>query len=66
MTAFFAVLDPRTGHLSFASAGPRPPSIWGPLRGRSAKELAEGARDAALAIADRLRDDLQIVALRLS
>ena len=36
------------------------------LRGRSAQEVADGVRDAALAFAGRLRDDLQVVALRLS
>ena len=35
------------------------------LRGRSAQEVAEGVRDAALAFAGRLRDDLQVVVLRL-
>ena len=36
------------------------------LRGRSAQEVADGVRDAALAFAGRLRDDLQVVALRLA
>ena len=36
------------------------------LRGRSAQDVAEGVRDAALAFAGRLRDDLQVVALRLA
>ena len=35
------------------------------LRGRSAQELADGVRDAALAFAGRLSDDLQVVTLRL-
>ena len=34
------------------------------LRGRSAQEVAEGARDTALAFAGKLRDDLQVVVLR--
>ena len=36
------------------------------LRGRSAQEVAEAVRDAALAFAGRLHDDLQVVALRLA
>ena len=36
------------------------------LRGRSAQAVAEGVRDAALAFAGRLRDDLQVVVLRLA
>ena len=36
------------------------------LRGRSAQEFAEGVRDAALAFAGQLRDDLQVVVLRLA
>ena len=36
------------------------------LRGRSAQEIADGVRDAAAAFAGRLRDDLQVVVLRLS
>ena len=35
------------------------------LRGRSAQEVVEGVRDAALAFASQLRDDLQAVVLRL-
>ena len=35
------------------------------LRGRSAQEVADGVRDAALAFAGQLRDDLQVVVLRL-
>jgi len=35
------------------------------LRGRSAQEVAEGVRDAVLDFAGRLRDDLQVVVLRL-
>ena len=128
VTAFCAVLDPHTGHLSYASAGhPSPVHLgafscrtldvaFGPplgsfdhayasahttltledylvlytdgvtearrgdemfgerrlieavssLRGRSAQEVAEGVRDAALAFAGRLRDDLQVVVLRLA
>jgi serine phosphatase RsbU (regulator of sigma subunit) len=128
VTAFFCVLDPRTGHLGYASAG-HPAAVhlgpyscrsltvaYGPplgsfasdyatshvtltledylvlytdgvtearrerelfgeerlvaavagLRGRSAQELADGVRDAALAFAGRLGDDLQIVTLRLA
>ena len=127
VTAFCAVLDPHTGHLSYASAGhPAPVHLgaftcrplevtYGPplgsferpyaeahamlaledylvlytdgvtearrdaellgerrlleivasLRGRSAQEVADGVRDAALAFAGRLRDDIQIVVLRL-
>ena len=124
VTAFLAVLDPHTGHLSYASAGhPAPVHLgafscrtldvaFGPplgsfdtpyanahatltiedylvlytdgvteaprgdgellgeqrlleivagLRGGSAQEVAEGVRDAALAFAGRLRDDLQVV-----
>ena len=128
VTAFCAVLDPHTGHLSYASAGHPAPvhlgaftcrplevafgpplgsfecpyadahamltledylvlytdgvtearrdgellgeqrllEIVGGLRGRSAQEVAEGVRDAALAFAGRLRDDLQVVVLRLA
>jgi PAS domain S-box-containing protein len=128
VTAFLAVLDPHTGHLSYASAGhPAPVHLgaftcrtldvaFGPplgtferpctnahamltledylvlytdgvtearrdgellgeqrlleivsgLRGRSAQEVAEDVRDAALAFAGQLRDDLQVVALRLA
>jgi two-component system, chemotaxis family, CheB/CheR fusion protein len=36
------------------------------LRGRSAQEVAEGVRDAALAFGGRLGDDLQVVVLRLA
>jgi sigma-B regulation protein RsbU (phosphoserine phosphatase) len=128
VTAFLAVLDPHTGHLSYASAGhPAPVHLgaftcrtlevaYGPplgtferpfanahamltledylvlytdgvtearregellgerhlletvagLRGRSAQQVAEGVRDAALAFAGQLRDDLQVVVLRLA
>jgi serine phosphatase RsbU (regulator of sigma subunit) len=34
------------------------------LRGRSAQEVAEDVREAALAFAGKLRDDLQVVVLR--
>jgi two-component system, chemotaxis family, CheB/CheR fusion protein len=128
VTAFLAVLDPHTGHLSYASAGhPAPVHLgaftsrtldvaFGPplgsfedsyanahamltledylvlytdgvtevrrgdellgerrllqvvsgLRGRSAQEVAEGVRDAALAFGGSLHDDLQVVVLRLA
>ena len=129
VTVFCAVLDPNTGHLSYASAGhPAPVHLgafacrtldvaFGPplgtfehpytdahamltledylvlftdgvtearrdgellgeqrlleivsaLRGRSAKEVAEGVRDAASDFAaGRLSDDLQVVVLRLA
>ena len=128
VTAFLAVLDPHTGHLSYASAGhPAPVHLgaftcrtlevtYGPplgtferpfanahamltledylvlytdgvtearrdgelfgeqrllevvtgLRGRSAQEVADCVRDAALAFAGHLRDDLQVVVLRLA
>ncbi len=128
VTAFCAVPDPLTGHLSYASAGhPAPIHLgaftcrplevaFGPplgsferpyagahamltledylvlytdgvtearrdgemlgerrlldivsgLRGRSAQEVANGVRDAALAFARQLRDDLQVVVLRLA
>jgi PAS domain S-box-containing protein len=128
VTAFLGVLDPRTGHLSYASAGhPAPIHMgafsaqpldvaFGPplgsfdlhytrahagltledylvlytdgvtearrdrellgderlleivagLRGRSAQEVADGVRDATLAFAGHLRDDLQVVVLRLA
>jgi serine phosphatase RsbU (regulator of sigma subunit) len=36
------------------------------LRGRSAHEAAAGVRDAAFAFAGRLRDDLQVVVVRLA
>jgi serine phosphatase RsbU (regulator of sigma subunit) len=36
------------------------------LRGRSAQEVADGVRDAALSFAGQLRDDLQAVVLRLA
>ena len=127
VTAFLVVLDPATGHLSFASAGHPAPVHLGPyvcrplqvdfgpplgtfaidyaathatltlddylvlytdgvtearrddelfgesrlmaaaadLRGRSAQELADGLRDAALTFSGRLKDDLHIVTLRL-
>ena len=128
VTAFCAVLDPNSGHLSYASAGhPSPVHLgafscrtldvaFGPplgsfdhsylnahamltledylvlytdgvtearrgdemfgerrlieavssLRGRSAQAAANGVRDAALAFAGRLRDDLQVVVVRLA
>ena len=128
VTAFLAVLDPHTGHLSYASAGhPAPVHLgaftcsplevsFGPplgsferpyasahamltldsylvlytdgvtearrgvellgekrlveavcaLRGLSAQRVAEGVRDAALAFGGKLRDDLQVVVLRLA
>jgi len=128
VTAFLAVLDPHTGHLSYASAGhPAPVHLgafscrplevaFGPplgsferpyanahamltlddylvfytdgvtearresdlfgeerllkavsgLRGRSAQEVAEGVRDVALAFGGELRDDLQVVVVRLA
>jgi len=128
VTAFLAVLDPHTGHVSYASAGhPAPIHLgaftcaplvvaYGPplgsferpyasghtmltledylvlytdgvtearregdlfgeqrlleavsgLRGRSAHEAAAGVRDAAFAFAGRLRDDLQVVVVRLA
>ena len=128
VTAFCAVLDPDSGHVSYASAGhPSPVHLgafscrtldvaFGPplgsfdhsylnahamltledylvlytdgvtesrkgtelfgeqrllevvsgLRGRSAQAVAEGLRDAALAFAGRLRDDLQVVVVRLA
>ena len=128
VTAFLAVIDPHTGHLTYASAGhPTPVHLggftcrtldvaYGPplgtfelpfanahamltledylvlytdgvtearrgaellgeqrlleivarLRGRSAQEVADSVRDAALDFAGRLRDDLQVVVLRLA
>jgi GAF domain-containing protein len=128
VTAFLAVLDPHTGHLSYASAGhPAPVHLsaftcrpldvtFGPplgsferpytnanamltldsylvlytdgvtearqgaellgekrlievvcaLRGLSAQQVAEGVREAALAFAGKLSDDLQVVVLRLA
>ena len=128
VTAFLAVLDPNTGHLSYASAGHPAPvhlsayacrpldTTFGPplgsfersytnghtvltlddylvlytdgvtearrglellgetrlleivagLRGRPVQEVADGVRDAALAFADKLSDDLQVVVLRLA
>ncbi len=128
VTAFLAVLDPQSGHLSYASAGHPAPlhlspfscrplgvgfgsplhSFPGPyqeehlrlslddylllytdgvtearrgeeefgeerlievarrLRGASAQEVAEGVRAAALEFAGSLRDDLQVVCLRLA
>jgi len=36
------------------------------LRGRSAQEVAEGVRDVALAFGGELRDDLQVVVVRLA
>jgi sigma-B regulation protein RsbU (phosphoserine phosphatase) len=36
------------------------------LRGRSAQEVADGVADSALAFGGSLRDDLQVVALRLA
>ena len=41
-------------------------AVVGALRGRTAQELAEGVRSAALDFAGRLTDDLQIVTLRLA
>ena len=128
VTAFLAVLDPHTGHLSYASAGhPAPIHLgaftcrpldvtFGPplgsfdrpyasahamltldsclvlytdgvtearqgaellgeerlvevvraLRGLPAQQVAEGVRDAAIAFAGNLSDDLQVVVLRLA
>ena len=128
VTAFIAVLDPNTGHLSYASAGHPAPIHLGAfscrpltltygsplgsferpytnahtmlsledylvlytdgvtearrrlellgesrllgvisgLRGGSAQEVADGVRDSALDFAGRLRDDLQVVVLRLA
>ena len=128
VTAFLAVVDPHTGHVSYASAGHPPPVHLGAftcrtldvrfgaplgsflrpyradhtmltiddylvfytdgvtearhdgellgeerlvelvagLRGRSAQQVAEGVRDAALAFADQLHDDLEVVVLRLA
>jgi PAS domain S-box-containing protein len=127
VTAFLAVLDPHSGHLSYASAGHPPPvhlsavscrlldvpfgpplgsfelpyanagatlargdylvfytdgvtearrgrellgaerllEIVAGLRGRRAADVAAGVRDAVLAFGGRLRDDLQVVVLRL-
>jgi len=127
VTALCAVLDPRTGHVSYASAGhPTPvhlnpfscrslPATFGPplgtwefpytnehvvltledslvfftdgvtearrngelfgedrlvatvaaRRGSSAQDIAEAVRDGAVGFADRLRDDIEIIALRL-
>ncbi len=36
------------------------------LRGRSAQEVADGVRDAAISFAGRLHDDLEVVVLRLA
>lgn len=36
------------------------------LRGRSAQEVADAVRDAALAYSGQLRDDLQVVVVRLA
>ena len=128
VTAFLAAIDPRTGHVGYASAGhPAPLHLsaatchplrvrFGPplgsfvrpyasshvmlslddylvfytdgvtearrdgellgeqrlveivsrLRGRSAQEVAEAVRTAALEFAGRLQDDLEVVALRLA
>jgi PAS domain S-box-containing protein len=128
VTAFLGVLDPRSGHLSFAGAGHPAPVHVGPyscrvldvphgpplgtfpseyitshvmlsledylilytdgviearrgdelfgegqllevtagMKGRSAQELADGVLEAVAAFADRLKDDLQIVTLRLA
>jgi serine phosphatase RsbU (regulator of sigma subunit) len=128
VTAFCAVLDPHTGHLTYASAGHAAPVHLGAftcrpldvtfglplglferpyangdamlaiddylvlytdgvtearrdgemfgeprlletvagLRGRSAQEVAEGVRDAVVAFSGSLRDDLQLIVLRLA
>jgi anti-sigma regulatory factor (Ser/Thr protein kinase) len=128
VTAFLCVLDPLTGHASFASAGHPAPIHVGPyscrplevafgpplgtfasdyatshvmltiedylvlytdgvtearrggelfgegqlleavtgMRGRSAQALADGVLEATVAFADKLRDDLQVVTLRLA
>jgi serine phosphatase RsbU (regulator of sigma subunit) len=128
VTAFLAVIDPHTGHLSYASAGHPAPvhlsasssrtlevpfcpplgsfecahsgahavlaledylvfytdgvtearhdgelfgerrllEVVSSLRGRSAQDVAEGLRAAALSFAGQLHDDLQVVVLRLA
>jgi PAS domain S-box-containing protein len=128
VTAFLCVLDPHTGHITFASAGHPAPIRVGPyssrplevpngpplgtfpgdydtahamltledylvlytdgvvearrgdelfgegqllevsasLQGRTAQELAEAVLEAVVAFADRLRDDLQVVTMRLA
>jgi sigma-B regulation protein RsbU (phosphoserine phosphatase) len=128
VTAFCAVIDPSTGHVTFASAGHPAPihlgafgcryldTSFGPplgiwertyasahamltledclvfytdgvtearrdgelfdegrlletvagLRGRSAQEVAQAVLDAALLFADALRDDVEVVAVRLA
>ena len=40
-------------------------AVAGSLRGRSAQDFAEGVRDAALQFAGSLRDDLNVVCVRL-
>ena len=58
------VTEARRGDEFFGEAGLL--EVVSGLRGRSAQVMAEGVRDAAIAFAGRLRDDLQVVVLRLA
>ena len=58
------VTEARRGRELFGEA--RLVELVAELRGGSAQQVADGVRDAALAFGGRLRDDLQVVVLRLA
>ena len=58
------VTEARRGRELFGEA--RLVELVAELRGGSAQAVADGVRDAALDFGGRLRDDLQVVVLRLA